>query len=223
MLDWAKALKQKISHPFANSVYSQEGEDLILDRYLNQVSNGFYIDIGAHHPRRFSNSYLFYLRGWNGLCVDANPDSMSYFKKIRPRDICIESGVSDQEGTLDYYVFDEKALNTFSSEKAEQILKETHYKLVRKVNIPVVTLDSILKKHMPTGKKINFLSIDIEGLDLKVLRSMNWKEYNPDFVVVEDNHFKASDPDRSEIHRLMKSQGYELISKLYNSLIYRSC
>ena len=73
-----------------NICYSQNGEDLILNRFLENKKNGFYIDIGAHHPIRFSNTYLFYKKGWRGINIDAMPGSMDLFNKIRSRDINIE-------------------------------------------------------------------------------------------------------------------------------------
>ena len=74
-------------------IFSQNGEDLILNRLLENKSNGFFVDVGAHHPVRFSNTYLSYLNGWNGINIDAMPNSMMIFDKIRPRDINIEVGL----------------------------------------------------------------------------------------------------------------------------------
>ena len=221
MLDWVKEQKKVLFREYSRTSYSQEGEDLLLERHLSSVQNGFYLEVGAHHPFRFSNTYLFYQRGWSGLCIDANPESMTFFKKFRPRDLCVEVGVSDQEGILDYYVFNDKALNTFSSEKAKFIQEKTDYRLFRKLEVPVKPLNTILESHLPAHRKIDFLTLDIEGFDLKVLRTLDWKKYSPTFVVVEDHLFALEDPGRSEIHQLMTSEGYQLVSKLYISLIYK--
>ena len=75
--------------------YSQEGEDIILARIFGKQQNGFYVDVGAHHPYRFSNTYFFYKRGWKGINIDAMPGSMKIFNKYRPRDKNIEAGISD--------------------------------------------------------------------------------------------------------------------------------
>ena len=102
-----------------NYSWSQEGEDLLLKRVFEGQSVGFYVDIGAHHPKRFSNTYLFYRMGWRGINIDAMPGSMSAFNKIRSRDINIEAGVGEKATQLDYYIFNDPALNGFSSQLSE--------------------------------------------------------------------------------------------------------
>ena len=87
-----------------NLSYSQECEDLVLKRiFENKI--GFYVVVGAHHPKLFSNTYLFYKKGWKGINIDALPESMKLFNKMRPRDINIEIGVIEVEDELNYYVF----------------------------------------------------------------------------------------------------------------------
>lgn len=87
----AKSLAKRISlfssRVYSKPSYSQEGEDRLLDRYFGNRANGFFVDVGAHHPHRFSNTYLFYKRGWRGINIDAMPDSMKAFKSMRPRDV----------------------------------------------------------------------------------------------------------------------------------------
>ncbi len=85
--------------------YSQNGEDRILARIYERQRYGFYVDIGAHHPFRFSNTYLLYKRGWNGINIDAMPKSMELFNKYRNRDINIECGVGLCIGGGDGRVF----------------------------------------------------------------------------------------------------------------------
>ena len=106
---------------WVNSHYSQEGEDILLNKIFSGKKEGFYIDIGAHHPKRFSNTYLFYQKGWQGINVDCMPGSMKLFKKLRPRDINLELGVSENESEKDYYVFNDTALNSFSKEHSEKL------------------------------------------------------------------------------------------------------
>ena len=109
----------KIFCKYINESYSQEGEDMILSRYFDGQLKGFYIDIGAHHPKRFSNTYIFYKRGWSGINIDAMPGSMYEFNKYRSRDINIESAISLEPSELTFNIFKEPALNTFSNELAQ--------------------------------------------------------------------------------------------------------
>ncbi|MFM6346540.1 MAG: hypothetical protein ACKPFK_15520, partial [Dolichospermum sp.] len=94
-------------YKYHNISYSQEGEDLILARFFEKEKNGFYVDIGAHHPQRFSNTYYFYLKGWSGINIDAMPGSMKIFDDLRPLDINLEIPISDKSEILTYYEFDE--------------------------------------------------------------------------------------------------------------------
>jgi len=117
------ALKNYYLDGYALKSYSQEGEDMILSRLFGNQQAGFYVDVGAHHPMRFSNTYFFYKKGWNGINIDAMPDSMKLFNKFRPRDINIEKPVSDKKQILTYYAFNESALMVFlkSYLKKEQV------------------------------------------------------------------------------------------------------
>ena len=96
-----KSLKKSVKKPqqrFARRCYSQEGEDMILQRMFGQRREGFFVDVGAHHPFRYSNTYLFYKKGWRGINIDATPGSMREFEKYRPADINLEVAVSQTPG-----------------------------------------------------------------------------------------------------------------------------
>ena len=165
--------------------YSQEGEDMILNRIFEGKSNGFYVDIGAHHPRRFSNTHFFYKLGWSGINVEPNPDVVQIFNSERPRDKNLQCGVSSVDGSLKYYYFDDPALNTFDKDMVQSRLELTNYKLIKIEDIPVYRLDKILRDHISNQKRIDFLSVDVEGFDLLVLKSNNWSLFRPSCVVAE--------------------------------------
>lgn len=217
-----KSVKGLIVDEFVNSSYSQEGEDLILSRYFQDKTDGFYVDIGAHHPKRFSNTYKFYLKGWHGINIDAMPGSMKLFKRIRPRDINIEVPVSDTNTILKYYIFNETALNTLNEAEAQSKSKIESYYIKETVELTTERLDQILDKHLPGNiKKIDFLSIDVEGLDLQVLQSNNWKKYRPVFVLVEELRVDLETIiATSPVYLFMKSVGYSLVSRSYNTSFY---
>jgi len=82
-----KKLKRKYLDNYSIKIYSQDGEDIILKEFFSGKEKGFYVDIGAHHPLRLSNTYLFYKKGWSGINIDAMPGSMKIFNKKRRRDI----------------------------------------------------------------------------------------------------------------------------------------
>ena len=128
------------SKKFARKYYSQEGEDCILRVLFQGKETGYYVDVGAHHPYRYSNTAVFYKRGWSGLNIDATPGSMDLFNEHRPRDVNIEAAVSDENQRLTYHIFDEPALNTFDSEYVKQILQieGSPYLLKEKVEMETV-------------------------------------------------------------------------------------
>ena len=205
---------------YSNRTYSQEGEDLLLGRLFEGKPPGFFVDVGAHHPVRFSNTYRLYRSGWRGLCIDANPVNMRLFEKIRPRDICVTTGVSDTAGYMTYYEFNDGALNTFSQSRAMELKEHTPFQLTRKTEVPVARLEDLLIRHVPEGLPIDLLSVDIEGFDYQVLASNNWERHAPRVIVVEDHEMNLEEPFKSRIHTLLRSKGYSLYSKLYASSVY---
>jgi len=216
-----KWLYARIFDVYANKYYSQEGEDVVLQRIFSGKSQGFYVDVGAHHPRRFSNTYLFYRSGWGGINIEPNPEIVNVFRRERKRDINLQVGIASKEGILSYYLFDDPALNTFDTELAAQREKTTAYRVVEKKQIPVQRLDTILKKHLPKGAEIDFLSIDVEGLDMEVLQSNDWHAFRPTCVLVESLDTTLEQAMQGKIVAFLKARGYELYAKTYNTLIFR--
>src|ERR1700730_6525804 len=170
---------------FAVESYSQEGEDLILRRAFGTHSNGFYVDVGAHHPVRFSNTYYFYRRGWRGINIDATPGSMKLFHKLRPRDTNIEAFVSSTKQQVEFILFTDGALNGGST-NISRVPKGERYRSVGSCNLISRRLDEILEQSLPVRQEIDFLSIDVEGYDFEVLISNDWKRFRPGYVLVEE-------------------------------------
>ncbi len=200
--------------------YSQNGEDLVLNRFLDNKKEGFFVDIGAHHPIRFSNTFLFYKKGWSGINIDAMPDSMAQFNKIRPKDINIEIGVGLKNDNLTFYQFNESALNTFS--KKEALSKEKdRYKIIKSNMVKVDTLENILDKYLPKNKKIDFFNIDVEGKDEEVLISNNWEKYKPDYILIEILREVYLSKNNSSIKKFLKTKGYIPINKIFDTYIFK--
>jgi FkbM family methyltransferase len=206
---------------FSLKSYSQEGEDMILRRLFENQTKGFYVDIGAHHPKRFSNTFFFYKKGWSGINIDAMPNSMSLFNKVRPRDINLEIPISDKKQKLKYYIFNETAINCFSKELAEKRIHNDDYKIISEKEMVTSTLEEILEKHLPYDQEIDFMSIDVEGLDLQVLKSNNWKRFRPKFVLVEILGSSISDIQSTKEYKYLTEFEYEIFAKAVNTVIFR--
>jgi len=204
---------------YATKSYSQEGEDMLLRRIFENAVTGFYVDVGAHHPRRFSNTYYFYQQGWRGINIDARPGCMADFNRIRPRDINIEAAIARERQELTYYMFSEPALNTFDSALA-MARNSGACQLIAERKIVTQKLAEILQQHLPDGQAISFLSIDVEGLDLEVLQSNDWHLYRPAYVLAECSSTSLRDIDSDEICRYMAAQGYAIFAKTLKTVFY---
>ena len=200
--------------------YAQEGEDLLLARILGtNGSPGFFVDVGAHHPTRFSNTYYFYRRGWRGINVDPLPGTERLFHRMRPRDVTVECGVGPHAGVMTYFVFNEPALNTFSEPEAHK--KDRHpYHIVKTLQIPVVTLREILDKNLPIGAIIDFMSIDAEGFDHEIVCSNDWNRYRPRVVLVELLNTGIENLASHPTAQLLHQQGYRSFAKTFNTVFF---
>lgn len=210
----------KIKDKYLNTSYSQEGEDMVLNRMLGEKPNGFFVDVGALHPQRFSNTYNFYLLGWRGINIDAMPGSMDLFDKIRPHDTNLEFPISDTSGILEYYIFNDPALNTCSALTAKEHSKAEGYFVERTIKIKTRTLEAILDEYLPKGQSIDFLTIDVEGLDFQVLKSNNWLKYLPKIILIE-SFLSLPEMMDSDQNRFLCERGYSISCKTVNTYFYQ--
>ena len=214
----------KYSLRYRNISYSQEGEDLLLNRIFSNKNKGFYIDVGAHHPIRFSNTYLLSKKGWNGINIDAMPGSMKLFNQKRPNDINLECPISDKQEELVFYIFNEPALNTFSKEEAIKKDGIDGYRIISQKKLCTKTLTEILLKNVKKDQKIDFITVDVEGFDLKVLKSIDLKIFQPEIILIEDLS-KSIDLEtffkKSEINKYLKKFNYTFFMKTYNTMFFK--
>lgn len=207
-------LNEDIRNRVARISYSQEGEDVIISSIFDRVRKGFYVDVGAHHPKRFSNTYAFYQRGWAGINIDPTPGCMALFERMRPRDINLEVGVALGSGSKRLFMFEEGALNTFDPELAEE-RREAGWPFLRQVSVWTRPLSSILREHC--REPLQFMSVDAEGFDLEVLKSNDWESYCPRVVCVE-----ALGRDEDPTNNWLLGRGYRLVAMTGRSRIYES-
>lgn len=204
---------------FGKRSFAQSGEDIIADIALEKKRKGIYVEVGAFHPKLFSNTYLFYKRGWRGVCIEPRPEARELFEKARSQDIFVGMGVGEKKDVLQYWQFADAAANTFSEEQAEKNIKEAGRKLLGKINVMVMPLRDILA--VSKVETVDLLSVDVEGMDLEVLKSNDWEKYRPKVVICEDLEFDFQKPKNSKVVKYLMDQGYELIGKTPYSLILR--
>jgi FkbM family methyltransferase len=206
---------------FRRDHYSMEGEDVLLAKIFDgKTTPGFYVDVGAYHPMAASNTYLFYQRGWRGINIDPVPGAGALFQKRRPRDVNLEIGISDKPGTLNYFMFDSAAENTFSEEQRDFVLAQGR-ELLRTVPVRVERLDTVLSSHVPPNTTIDFMDVDVEGHELEVLDSNDWTRFRPSVLCMEMLMVRADEVSDHPVGRFLANIGYRFFAKLDNSALFQ--
>jgi len=185
--------------------FSQTGEDIIIKNLLGNKESGFYVDVGCHHPTRISNTFGLYLNGWKGVCIDANQNLTEKFQKVRLNDIVIHALISDIEEEQVYIEYQKEAFNAIGSLLAADA---GNIKSMRKFNTK--RLEDILDEHNASIKSFDLLTIDVEGYELKVLKSLNIDKYRPTLICVEIHNFNLNKPGSSEIYNYLILNDYSL-------------
>jgi FkbM family methyltransferase len=194
--------------------YSQNGEDLVIDAILGCKQSGVYVDIGANHPVSLSNTKRFYDREWTGINIEPNPDLVAAFHDCRPRDINLNVGISDKEGVIPFYIITPHTLSTFDKQYATRVCRERGASITRAITIPVFTLRYILTRYLK-GREIDFISIDTEGNDMKVLAGNDWMQFRPNLVLIE-----TTGGYEKEIVAFMQAQHYTPVFRTAENAIF---
>jgi hypothetical protein len=183
--------------------YAHSEEDLfILKKFKNK--KGFYVDVGCHHPTRLNNCHLLYKNGWNGINIDISEFSIRLFNLVRRKDINVNMAVSLKQKKVRYYY--DKLMSLYIS-----LNKRKELNRFREINSD--TLTSIIDKTKYLNKKIDFLSIDAEGKDFEVLRSLNFKKYDPQYICIEIYSDKIINFNikKNEVYNFLIKKNYKLL------------
>jgi FkbM family methyltransferase len=218
----------RVSHIFGISYsFSSDGEDYVLNKYLQGIKNGNYVDIGSNHPIRHSNTFLFYLMGWRGICIDPIPQLKSKYQKLRPNDVFINAGImgsaSIQNELKFYYYKNFPDNSTFDSKRVKELERLFNRKPTSVTDIPVISVsnlvDSIYKKNS-NEKELTLLSLDTEGFEFEILEKFFSSSCYPWVVCVEELGHTAESVLNGVIYKLMSENNYMLGAKTFLSSIY---
>lgn len=182
-----------------------------------RIQNGFYVDIGCYQPYQYSNTAFLHLAGWRGVNVDANIDNINQFNVYRPNDTNICCGVGKQEGDLDFYKFNPGDVSTFSQETAKK-WQENGWELIEKIKIPVRTINNILDENVPKKQVIDYMNIDVEGIDEDVITSLDLQKHRPRIISIEIHDADIGNLSSNNIYTIMKRHNYQL--KAVNLITY---
>jgi len=202
-------LKKLLGKKYRKS-YSQCGEDLLINYIftLRGISKPSYMDIGANDPFFLSNTALFYAKGSRGINIEANPDLHSNFLKLRSGDINLNVGISDKEDELDFYIMEDNTLSTFSKSEYESMQAQGK-KLEAIKKIRLTTVAQVIEKHF-NNQFPDFLSIDVEGMDFEILKSVDFNGPRPKVICVEAAEYSpvGAGARRNELIDFLVHKGY---------------
>lgn len=198
--------------------YGQFGEDAIVQAMLKSKKRGFYVDVGAFHPTLYSNTYGLYRSGWRGLVIDPNDGLRRIFKLIRPRDTFVVAAVGSTEAMLTYHRFADASYNTFDTQEAATRVRERGLVEESSREVRVELLRNILHANGVTA--IDFMNIDVEGMDVAVLEGHDWA-IRPRVIAIEDDSFDVVRASDSAVWRFLSEKGYILAGLAGQTLVFR--
>ena len=189
--------------------FGEFGEDILINRFFRKKNDGFYVDIGCYHPIKGSLTYYLYKKGWRGLNVDLSKVSIDLFKLARPKDYNIHAAVADFDGETHF--FENGVIN-------QQNTLENNGANLKKIKIIAFKLQTLLEKL--NIKHIDFLNVDVEGSDYKVISSLDLNKIRPKMICIEENKYDIKDIINDAIQSFMNSNDYFLFSRIGVSSIY---
>lgn len=210
----------------AHHSFSQCGEDLIVQFLFDTllgVSAPTYLDIGAHHPTYLSNTYLFYRRGCRGVLVEPDPALFRVIAAKRKRDVCLNAGIGvGAAREADFFVMSATTLNTFVREEAERIAAAGRHRIEKVMRIPLRPVNELMAEHFRGAP--DFVSLDVEGLDLEILSSMDFERFRPRVFCVETLTYTDDKTERklTEIIELMRSRRYRVYADTHINTVFVS-
>ena len=201
---------------FEKETYSQSGEDSILCYLLHVLGIPFesvtYVDLGANHAKEMNNTYFFYKMGGRGVLVEANPQLIPELKFYRNQDIVLNRCIAAETGNfVDFYILSGDGLSTLRHETAKKYMEiNPGLKIMDQVQVETISYNDLVEQYL--GHPPTILSIDIEGNELEILRSIDFEKYRPKFIVAEMIGYDTKLNYRSkneEIKAFLESQGYD--------------
>ena len=200
---------------FKKKSYAMDNEDTAVLNYFKGKKNGFYVDVGCYHPIHRNNTYLLHKQDWKGVNIDTSEFSIDLFNHLRPKDLNYHCAISNKNEVIKlFYQKELSQLSTIERDQAENVFQGN----IKEKEIQAFTLDEILNRDKYKDTKIDFLDIDVEGADLKVLEGLSFDKFKPELVCVE---IHAKEIKQSDIYKFLVDKDYELLWSGVFSHIFR--
>jgi FkbM family methyltransferase len=209
----------------ARPTFSQAGEDVIV-QYLFQslkINRPSYLDIGTNFPVKGNNTYFFYSKGCRGVCLEPDPELFKLIQEKRPKDIVINAGIGlGDTKSAELYIFPHPytGWNTFLKSEADQREIQTGIKVNQVRTLPLISINEVISNFFKPHP--NFISIDVEGLDLAILKTLDFEKYRPEVICAETITFDIQKGERkvSEIAVFLEAKGYFVFADTHINTIF---
>ena len=212
------SLRKAYFSNYRQTHYAQFGEDIILDELLKpEIRDGFYVDVGCYHPKTHSNTFRLHQRGWSGINIELEEDKIRLFNLCRPNDHHIVCPVSDKQETVTI-----RRYNTFGLDSTidDQHAAGLRGDVLDEQQAETKTLAQVIENSPFAGRTIDVLSIDAEGMDFRILQSVDFQVHPPQVILIEDYHKDIREILETDTFKLLASQGYSLRSWAFYTLIF---
>jgi FkbM family methyltransferase len=170
--------------------YSQfEQDKTVHQMFFQNIFNGYFVDIGAHDGTTFSNSKFFEELGWNGVCIEPNPKIFSILQSTR-KCKCVKKAISDKVGTAQFFQIlgEANMLSGLADEFNQRGIENIHHN-IQNNEFDYIDVELDLFDNIVDNTTIDFLSLDTEGNELKILQTIDFNKYNIKVITVENNDY----------------------------------
>ncbi len=202
------------------SQYSQWGEDIIISEYFKDRKEGVYLDVGCFHPIMYSNTCLLYKKGWHGINIDVNPTSIDLFNILRPKDINLCTTIDNKKREFKvYYDHPFSPINTLDKEYYDSF-KNKFFKDNSLIMIKSKSIDEIL--NLSKFKHINFVNIDVEGMDFEILHQLIPNKMKPELISIETHKVDGSkSQDCDKINEYLKDCKFKTLKRVGPTTLFK--
>ena len=203
------------------SQYSQWGEDFFINNFFKDQEQGIYFDVGCYHPFMYSNTFLLYKKGWKGINIDINPTAIDLFNIARPKDFNLCTTIDENKREFKVFFDDHFSPVNTLNENYYKTFREKYFRNTSFKKVQSKSIDEILKKSEFTN--INFLNIDVEGMDLVILQQMVPDKIKPNLISIETHNVDGTKSvDCDKISTFLHECNYKIYKRIGPTTLFNS-
>ena len=183
-------------------------------KYFKKGYKGNFIDLGCFHPTKHNNTFKMYKLGWRGINIDINPTSIDLFNILRPKDTNLCTTINETKETFEIYYDDPfSPVNTLDKQFYEN-LENKNNKNTKKLFVESKSMQEILNISK-IDKSIDFINLDVEGMDYKILKNIDLNKLKPKLISVETHNVNGTSSNNFEsILKLMNESSFSIYKRV---------